>query len=137
MAKKQSSGGLASLSVRALHSELRKRETRLAALHRRRRSILGGLTRVESKIQALGGELDVAGAVSARKGRTRARNDASLGSYLLKVLQGKTLSVSDAMAAVQRAGYRTTSRHFRTMVTIALGKTKGIKRVARGQYTAK
>lgn len=134
MARAQSSNGLASVSVRALHSELRKRESRLGALQRRRRTILGGLSRIESKIRALGGDVE-GGALAG--GRARARNDASLGDYLLKVLQGKTLSVSEAMAAVQRAGYRTTSNHFRTMVTIALGKTKGIKRVSRGQYTAK
>jgi hypothetical protein len=39
--------------------------------------------------------------------------------------------------AVQKAGYRTSSSHFRTQVNIALSKSGKFKRVGRGQYTAK
>jgi hypothetical protein len=68
--------------------------------------------------------------------RTRARNPNNLVESLAAVLRGKTLSVTDAAEAVQRAGYQTTSPNFRTMVNAALLKKKFFKRVERGQYTA-
>ncbi len=72
-----------------------------------------------------------------RRGRRRARNGSSLADVLAGVLKGKTMSVTDAMDAVMKAGYRTNSHHFRTQVNIALLNKDRFKRVARGQYTAR
>ena len=60
----------------------------------------------------------------------------NLVEALSATLQGKTMSVTDAAEAVQRAGYQTTSPNFRTMVNAALLNKKKFKRVQRGQYTS-
>ncbi len=63
-----------------------------------------------------------------------------LPEALHQVLKGKTLSVGEAVEAVQRAGYKTSSNNFRTIVNqqlIAAKNKKLFKKVARGQYTAK
>jgi hypothetical protein len=61
----------------------------------------------------------------------------TLAETMAKVLKGKTMRVTDIAEAVQKAGYRTNSNHFRTQVNIALIKSGGFKRTGRGQYTAK
>ena len=133
---KRSSTPIAGLTDAQLRAELARRTRRTAGLHRRRQSILRRLARLDAKILALGGEIgNTPRAGSA--GRTRPKNDLSLADALRAALKGKTLGVAEAMEAVQKAGYRSNSRNFRTMVTITLGKTKGIKRVSRGQYSAK
>lgn len=66
----------------------------------------------------------------------RARNDTTLIGALAKVLTGKTMPVSDAAEAVQKAGYRTNSNNFRTQVNTALIK-EPFKRAGRGMCTAK
>ena len=62
----------------------------------------------------------------------------NLVDSLAKVLKSKTLSVTEATEAVQKAGYLTTAANFRTIVNQALiRETKVFKKVSRGQYTAK
>lgn len=57
---------------------------------------------------------------------------------LEQVLAGATMSVSEAVDAVQRAGYKTKSENFRTIVNQALLANKDrFRKVARGQYTAR
>jgi hypothetical protein len=55
---------------------------------------------------------------------------------LAAVLKGKTMSVTDLAEAVQRAGYQTTSKTFRTIVNQALIKhSDTFKKISRGMYT--
>jgi hypothetical protein len=62
----------------------------------------------------------------------------SLKEALRKSLSGRTLGVSEAAEAVQRAGYRTSSPSFRTIVNQALLSNPDLfKKVSRGKYTAK
>lgn len=133
---KRSTTTIAGLTDAQLRAELARRTRRTADLHRRRQSILRRLARLDARILALGGEIGNASRAGGT-GRTRPKNDRSLADALRAALKGKTLGVAEAMAAVQKAGYRSNSSNFRTMVTITLGKTKGIKRVSRGRYTAK
>jgi len=73
---------------------------------------------------------------TARRGRPR--NQMSLVAALQKLLTNKTLSVTDMAGAVQKAGYKTSSPNFRTIVNQTLINNPSMfKRVARGQYTAK
>lgn len=77
-------------------------------------------------------------AAASRTGsRKRPRNDMNLVEALAKLLKGRTMSVTDMTAAVQKAGYKTTSPNFRTIVNQTLLKSDRFKKVARGQYTAK
>lgn len=72
-----------------------------------------------------------------RRGQ-RARNSTSLVETLGGVLNGTTMTVSDIIGAVHKAGYKTTSRNFRSIVNQALlANKKAFRRVARGQYTAR
>jgi hypothetical protein len=126
--------GLAKMSVGEIHAELRRRERSIRKLERRRTSLLTKLGHVDDEIRAMGGSAN--GRARAGGGR-RPRNEMTLVESLTKVLSGKTMSVTDAAEAVQRAGYRTNSNNFRTQVNIALIKGGKFKRVGRGQYTAK
>jgi hypothetical protein len=64
-------------------------------------------------------------------------DEMNLVAALAKVLDGKTMSVTDVSEAVQKAGYKTTSPSFRTIVNQTLINSGKFKRIERGQYTAK
>jgi len=106
---------------------------------RTRKRLLTKLHRIEADIAAAGGPAGRgrAGAGMRSFGRRRPRNEGTLVDALSKVLSGKTMSVTEVAAAVQRAGYRTTSPAFRTIVNQTLINSGKFKRVSRGQYTAK
>lgn len=73
-----------------------------------------------------------------RGSRKRHRNDSNLVEALQHVLSGKTMGVTEAAAAVQAAGYKTTSPNFRTIVNQTLIKhPKTFPKQGRGKYTAK
>jgi hypothetical protein len=122
---------LSSLSVSDLHAELRRRGGGLKRLERRRATLVKRLAGIESEIAALGGSLRG----RPREGR-RPRNEMTLNESLSKLLKGKTMSVTDAAEAVQKAGYRTNSNNFRTQVNIALIKGP-FKRAGRGMYASR
>ena len=143
---KKRSGSLSGLSTTALAAELARRERRLPMLKRQQAELLRKLDEVEAQIDAIGG-----GGKSGRKssgrpvgrpvgsgvGRKRPRNTMNLEDALAKTLKGKTMSVTDATSAVKASGYKTTAANFRTIVNATLLKSKKIKKISRGQYTAK
>jgi hypothetical protein len=70
--------------------------------------------------------------------RKRPRNKMNLVEALGAALRGRTMGVSEVAAAVKKAGYKTTSPNFRTIVNQTLLKHKSVfDKVGRGQYTAK
>lgn len=78
------------------------------------------------------------GPTKPRGSRKRHRNDTNLVGALQKVLDGKTMGVTEAANAVQKAGYKTTSPNFRTIVNQTLIKhTDVFSKQGRGLYTAK
>jgi propanediol dehydratase large subunit len=113
-----------------LEAELRRRERSVRTLERKRDRHLGLAEQLDERIRQLGGS-------SGSGGRIRPRNEMNLVEALAKVLDGKTMSVTDVAEAVQRAGYRTSSDNFRTIVNQTLIKSDRFKKVSRGQYTAK
>ena len=137
MSKRQSTTSLTGLTNAQLQAELARRQSKVADLERRHRALSRRLAALEAKIRAAGGE--VGGTVPGRRSGTRRRatNKVSLADALRAILKGKPLGVAEAADAVLKSGFKTTSKNFRTMVAIQLGKAKGIKRVSRGQYTAK
>lgn len=125
---------LSKLSTDELQAELRRRRQSLGGLHRKRGHLLAKLAKIEAEIDYLGDTV----AAGRRGGRLRARNDVKLPQALHKLLAGRTMSVTEATEAVQRAGFRTNAASFRVMVNMALAKNTNLfKRVGRGQYTAK
>lgn len=154
MAKRASSGGLAMISVEALQSELARRAKAAEKLYALRDRALAKVAAIEAKIRAAGAPLDsdrpaaAPAAIGARRGpgrprgsktrRGRGGNAMSLVSSLQQLLTGKSMGVNEMTKAVQDAGYKSTSKTFRTIVNQALIKhTDKFKKVSRGVYTAK
>lgn len=130
---------LASISNADLRREMARRSRSVGTLERKRATL-------QKKLDALDAQIaDLGGAISGRRragrggggGGVRPRNELSLVEALAKVLDGKTMGVTDAAEAVRKSGYKTNAANFRTMVNIALIKSGKFKRVERGQYTAK
>ncbi len=120
------------MSIGELQAELQRRERGIRKLERRREKLLDELAKVDSELGAVGA-LGASGRI-----RRRPRNEMNLVDSLAKVLDGKTMSVTEVTQAVQKAGYITTAANFRTIVNQALiREKKKFKKVARGQYTAK
>ena len=126
--------GLAGCSSEAIQAELRRRTRMLGKLQKKRATLAAKLAKLDREIVAAGGMPRAGGGGG---GRGRARNSQSLVEALAVLLKDKTMNVTDAAEAVQRAGYQTSSPNFRTMVNQALLKKDVFKRVGRGQYTAK
>ena len=131
------------LTINALRRELRKSERVLAKLQLKRSAALRRLQKIDSQILAIGGRA-FAGAktVAAKSARTggfrRARKRATgkpLAAYIKDVLKGvpNGMRVKDIMTAVQKAGYRSTSRDFYGIVSATVRDAK-LKRVGRGIY---
>lgn len=133
MARRRS-GGLSSVSFGELRREMARRQRRVGGLQRRRERLMGKVRDLESLIAELGGSSGgrIHGGV-----RRRPRNEMNLVEALHKVLTNKVMSVTDVSEAVQRAGYKTTSPSFRTIVNQTLINSGKFRRVERGQYTSK
>ncbi len=130
MAKRQ----LSDISYDELQAELRRREKHVGALQKKRDRLLKELAAVEAEIREAGGSPR-----TTRHGtrRRRPRNTMNLADALYQLLRKQTMSVTQVAEAVQKAGYKTSSPNFRTIVNQTLLKDGRFKRVGRGQYTAK
>jgi hypothetical protein len=140
MAKRGRPSKLSSLSVADLQAELRRRQRGVTSLLKRRAALAARLSRLDDQLRDLGASGDgvrMPGRRGAIPGRKRPRNEMNLVEALARTLKGRTLGVTEAAEAVQKAGYKTGAANFRTIVNQALIKNKKVfKKVARGQYTA-
>lgn len=130
---------LSGLSLAEINRELRRRQRTVGTLERRRAALLKKVAAIDAEIVANGGSGGRGGwSRAAGGGRTRPKNEVQLLDALKAALKGKTMSVTEAAEAVQKAGYQTSSVNFRTIVnqTLINNLKKGFKRVGRGQYTA-
>ena len=118
------------MSIEELQREIKRRERHLSTLERKRAKLIDQLAEVEGQIAEQGG------ALAASQGRKRPRNDQNLADALVELLASQTLNVTSIAEEVQRAGYRTSSPNFRTIVNQTLIKDKRFKRVGRGLYTS-
>lgn len=134
MAKRRS-GSLAGVSVADLRREIARRQRSVGTLLRKRDRLMEKVRALDAQISELGGT--VRGADGIVGARQRPKNDSNLVEALVKLLDGKTMNVTDIAQKVQEAGYQTTSENFRTIVNQTLINSGKFKRVARGQYTAK
>lgn len=142
------SSKLRSASVTAIRRELRRR---LTDMEQRRDALAKELQVIEAEIAEFEVESGLAarprpkfagsganGRQTRKRGARRHRNATSLVEALRKSLRRRTLSVTDLAAAVQKAGYKTTSPNFRTIVNQALINNPDLfERVSRGKYTAR
>ncbi len=125
---------LTRLSIADLQAEIRRRQRSTEKLQRRHARFVAKAKELEAQIEKLGGTL---GARIGGGPGSRQKNELTLVESLAKTLKGKTMSVTDAAAAVRTGGYKTNSNNFRTQVNIALIKSGLFKRVGRGEYTTK
>ena len=150
---------IAKLTVADLMAEVERRRSMvgsLAALRDKLTTQLESINAVIDELESLVGNVDGvaplrgpgrpkgSGRGRKRRGRGRGRgrgrrgNEQSLASVLQSVLRGKTMNVADMADAAIKAGYKSTSKNFKTVVGLTLLKSKRMfRRVSRGQYTAK
>lgn len=139
-------GVLAKVTTLELQQELARRSAALKKLQQQRSELVNQVRQIDAELAALDGVSAAVGRATAAAGpkraggrvtgRRRPRNAMSLADALAKLLQGRAMSVSEAAEAVQRAGYRTTSPNFRTIVNQTLIRDSRFRKVARGRYTA-
>ena len=128
--RKSSSQSLGGVSTVDLQREIARRQRSRDRLVEKRAKLAADLAALDAEIAALG----ASGAAAGK----RVRNEANLVDSLKGVLSNATMGVAEAADAVQRAGYRTSSPNFRTIVNQALlANKKAFRKVARGRYTAR
>lgn len=123
-------------------AEIDRRRTLLGQLQGQRADLQSQLDAVNAQIAQLGpiGSVDQQPRPHPRigDGRDRRGNKQSLSPLLHSILRGKTMSVVEMADAAKKTGYKSKSKNFRAVVSLALLKNRGMfKRVGRGQYTAK
>jgi uncharacterized protein with von Willebrand factor type A (vWA) domain len=136
--RRRSTGKLNSVPLQDLRAEIRRRERRLATLHRKREKLMEQMETLDREIAEYAAITAAGTATLTKRGspRKRPRNTVVLVDALKRVLDTRTLTVTEAAGAVQRAGYQTVSDNFRTIVNQALiSNRKSFKKIARGRYT--
>lgn len=142
---------LASASLAELKAEMDRRQRVVPALQANRARLENQLAILDRQLSLngfagtprrrrsrRGRPASMAARRGQRRGTKRASNKFSLVDALHSALKGKTLSIKEVISAVKNAGYKSSSKNFRTMVSIAFGNNpKKFKRVKRGMYTAK
>jgi hypothetical protein len=128
---------LAKVSVEDLKREIRRRQRKLATLIAARDALNCRI----AELEALGGTKPAAVArkkAGRRKAARRAMRPAragSLSSTLAKALKAKgKVTVAEAAEAALAAGYKSKSKDFANIVSMALSKDKRFRRVRRGVY---
>jgi len=118
------------MSISDIESILAQRRGELTKLRKQRAEVERELTRLDRKIESLGG---------GRSRGGRARNEKSLTAILEDVLQksGKPMQVGDIVEKVQGAGYRSSSANFRGIVNQTLIRDKRFSSAGRGMYQLK
>lgn len=121
----------------------------MAEIDRRRSVLERDIAAMNSELAELGSLTSLNGqaaiAASAQKGgrpkgsgRKRGANGQSLATVLQSVLRGNTMNVAQMAEAAVKAGYKSSSKNFKTVIGLTLLKNKKLyKRVSRGQYTAR
>ncbi|MFN9480732.1 MAG: hypothetical protein ACK6C0_15140 [Betaproteobacteria bacterium] len=125
---------LSAISAAELQAELRRRTGAVKKLVRRHQALMAKAAELQAEIEAMGGSVGAAPAARAGK---RARNSMSLVEALSNALKGNSLTIEQAMDAVRKAGYQSSSASFRQIVSQTLVSRPEFKRVARGVYTLK
>ncbi|HOF17312.1 MAG TPA: hypothetical protein PK082_00245 [Phycisphaerae bacterium] len=129
-------------SIQELRRELQKKERRVTRLEKRRAKLAAELASLDREIASLAGGVlgmkrgPAKGAVKTRRARKRATGT-PLVEYVAKALANAKggLRVKDIMAAVQKAGYRSSSKGFYGIVAAAVREDARFKRLKRGIYT--
>lgn len=124
------------ITTQEMLAEIKRRQGSTAKLNKKREALLVKIAEIEQAIKAEGGEIKHM-AIRTKTGK-REKNEMNLPDTMAKVMsKDKAMSVSQIEEAVTKAGYKTTSSTFKTIIFQALGKDKRFKKVERGQYCLK
>ena len=123
-------GRIGGLSISEIEGILQQRRGELGKLRKQRAAIQRELSKLDRRIESLGGG-------RARGGRSR--NAKSLTVLLEETLSkaGKPMQVGDIVEKVEAAGYRSSSANFRGIVNQTLIKDKRFTSAGRGLYQMK
>jgi len=121
---------LTKLSVQEMQNEIKRRKRRLAVLETKRARILKKLTAIDAEIEAEGGTASL-----KTGGGKRPRNKQSLPDTMVTVMsKAKPMSVAEIESAVVKAGYKTVSSTFKTIIFQTLARDNRFKKKSRGLY---
>lgn len=125
-------------SIAELRLELQAKEHRLAKLYSMRKKIEKQLRKIDRQIGGLTGGVEATAKVAVGGQRRRASGK-PLAEYLVAILEKASapMRVKDVMTAASKAGYKSHSKDFYTIVATALRDPKRFARVGRGQYKLK
>lgn len=129
------------LSLSELIAEVRRRQKKVPGLKRKAARLEKQLAAIREEIAALGGAQSPVRAALRKPAvrRKRARNKVSLSKAILGVLSKETAKPIKAIIKdVQKAGYKSTSKNFATIIHQALAREKKqIVKAGRGLYRLK
>jgi hypothetical protein len=132
-------------TIAELRRELKVKKVRLAKLQSSRAKVSKRLGKLDHQIAVLlGDERKLRGRrkkkarrrVAKKAKRRRRATGKPLGQYISKALAGseKGMRVKDIQQAVVKAGYRSASKNFYSIVAAALADESKFQRVGRGLY---
>ncbi|MFH0907669.1 MAG: hypothetical protein V1929_02770 [bacterium] len=126
---------LGSISIPEMYAEIKRRNRQLVKLHKRRKSLVKQLKATEEAISCVGGEERAVSVPAAGGSGRRFKNKLTLADAIFQVLhKDKPTRVADIMGGVQKVGYRSASKTFRTIIFQTLAKDKRFKQAGRGLY---
>jgi hypothetical protein len=128
---------LAKVSVEELKREIRRRQGKLATLIAARAALNCRIAELEALCGAKPTALARKRGGRRKAGRRAAKRAraGSLSNTLAEALKGKgKCTVAQAAEAAFKAGYRSKSKDFANIVSMALAKDKRFRRVRRGVY---
>ena len=125
--------GLAGVPNKTLERELERRRMAASELESKRATLLRELASLEREIRTCA----VGAAPSRTNAHARNGNRLTLSNALVELLTGRTMHVTAATEAVQKAGYKSRSKDLRLQVNAELLRSGKFRRVGWGQYTAK
>ena len=125
---------LSALSTADMLAEIRRRQKSSAKLKKLHASLLLKIKKVEKQLAEIG--VDNAAAKSVASGKGRVKNSLTLQDAMIKVMsKEKPMSVAEIADGVEKIGYVSTSKTFKTIIFQTLGKEKKLfRKEARGQY---
>ena len=129
------SNALGAISINEMYAEIKRRSRQLVKLHKRRKTLVKQLRATEAAISRLGGEERAAALQAAGGSGRRFKNKLTLADAIAKVLRkDKPTRVADILSGVQKIGYRSASKTFRTIIFQTLAKDNRFKQAGRGLY---
>jgi len=126
----------APFNVRTM-AKARSEPESLAALRRRRDSLVEELGRVYAALAALEAEARRCRDAFAPPRRGNPARGQTLADALAGVLRENPMRIKDAAEAVRRAGYESDSADFRQRVANALADDRRFRRIRRGTYVTR